>query len=92
MRGRRIKLRYAHQGGRNPPRIVIHGNQTTAVPEAYTRYLANVFRKAYDLFATPVFIEYRTDANPYRAPQRPRGALPTAAAARRERKPPLAAR
>jgi len=65
VRGRRIKLRYAHQGGRNPPRIVIHGNQTTSVPEAYTRYLANVFRKTYDLFATPVFIEYRTDANPY---------------------------
>jgi GTP-binding protein len=63
--GRRIKLRYAHQGGRNPPRIVIHGNQTAAVPEAYTRYLANVFRKTYDLFATPVFIEYRTEANPY---------------------------
>jgi GTP-binding protein len=71
VRGRRIKLRYAHQGGRNPPRIVIHGNQTSAVPEAYTRYLANVFRKAYDLFATPVFIEYRTDANPYQRPQRP---------------------
>ena len=65
VRGRRIKLRYAHQGGRNPPRIVIHGNQTASVPAAYTRYLANVFRKAYDLFATPVFIEYRTDANPY---------------------------
>jgi GTPase len=65
VRGRRIKLRYAHQGGRNPPRIIIHGNQTASVPEAYTRYLANVFRKAYDLFATPVFIEYRTDANPY---------------------------
>ncbi|HSY05098.1 MAG TPA: ribosome biogenesis GTPase Der [Steroidobacteraceae bacterium] len=71
VRGRRIKLRYAHQGGRNPPRIVIHGNQTAAVPEAYTRYLANVFRKAYDLFATPVFIEYRTDANPYQRPRRP---------------------
>jgi GTPase len=65
VRGRRIKLRYAHQGGRNPPRIVIHGNQTASVPESYTRYLANVFRKAYDLFATPVFIEYRTDVNPY---------------------------
>jgi len=65
VRGRRIKLRYAHQGGRNPPRIVIHGNQTAAVPEAYTRYLANVFRKSYDLYATPVFIEYRTDVNPY---------------------------
>jgi GTP-binding protein len=65
VRGRRIKLRYAHQGGRNPPRIIIHGNQTASVPDAYTRYLANVFRKTYDLFATPVFIEYRTDANPY---------------------------
>jgi GTPase len=63
--GRRIKLRYAHQGGRNPPRIVIHGNQTNAVPDAYTRYLANVYRKKYDLFATPVVIEYRTDKNPY---------------------------
>jgi GTPase len=70
VRGRRIKLRYAHQGGRNPPRIVIHGNQTASVPDAYTRYLANVFRKTYDLFATPVFIEYRTDANPYQREQR----------------------
>jgi GTP-binding protein len=75
--GRRIKLRYAHQGGRNPPRIVIHGNQTDAVPEAYTRYLANQFRKSFDLYATPVAIEYRTDANPYdrerRAQRRPAG-------------------
>lgn len=63
--GRRIKLRYAHQGGRNPPRIIIHGNQTDSVPDAYTRYLANVFRKKYDLFATPVVVEYRTDKNPY---------------------------
>lgn len=63
--GRRIKLRYAHQGGKNPPRIVIHGNQTASVPDAYTRYLANVYRKKYDLFATPVAIEYRTDRNPF---------------------------
>ena len=63
--GRRIKLRYAHQGGRNPPRIIIHGNQTDSVPDAYTRYLANVFRKKYDLFATPVVVEYRTDKNPF---------------------------
>jgi GTPase len=80
VRGRRIKLRYAHQGGRNPPRVVIHGNQTDSVPVAYTRYLANVFRKAYDLFATPVVIEYRTDVNPY---QRERRAGP--ARSRRER-------
>jgi GTPase len=65
IRGRRIKLRYAHQGGRNPPRIVIHGNQTALVPDAYSRYLANVFRKKFDLFATPVAMEYRTDSNPY---------------------------
>ena len=68
VRGRRIKLRYAHQGGRNPPRVVIHGNQTAAVPGAYTRYLTNVFRKTFDLFATPVVIEYRTDQNPYDRP------------------------
>ena len=65
VRGRRIKLRYAHQGGRNPPRIVIHGNQTNSVPEAYRRYLANVYRDAFDLFATPVAIEFRSDKNPY---------------------------
>jgi GTPase len=65
VRGRRIKLRYAHQGGRNPPRIVIHGNQTVAVPESYRRYLANVYREAFKLYATPVAIEFRTDANPY---------------------------
>jgi GTP-binding protein len=79
VRGRRIKLRYAHQGGRNPPRIVIHGNQTVHVPDSYTRYLANVFRKSFDLFATPVVIEYRTDSNPYdraRPRQRPGKARP----------------
>jgi GTPase len=63
--GRRIKLRYAHQGGRNPPRIIIHGNQTVHVPDAYARYLSNMFRKSFDLFATPVSIEFRTDANPF---------------------------
>jgi len=78
----RIKLRYAHQGGRNPPRIVIHGNQTAAVPDAYTRYLANVFRKQYDLFATPVFIEYRTDANPYQRERSATRARPRRARAR----------
>src|SRR5271170_6986736 len=65
VRGRRIKLRYAHQGGRNPPRIIIHGNQTVSVPEAYRRYLANFYREAFDLYATPVAIEFRTDKNPY---------------------------
>ena len=70
--GRRIKLRYAHQGGRNPPRIVIHGNQTVHVPDAYSRYLGNFFRKQFDLFATPVQLEFRTDANPFTAERRER--------------------
>ncbi len=65
VRGRRIKLRYAHQGGRNPPVIVIHGNQIKHVPEAYRRYLINVFRKTYGLQGTPVRVEFRSDENPY---------------------------
>jgi GTP-binding protein len=65
VQGRRVKLRYAHQGGKNPPRIIVHGNQTHAVPDAYRRYLSNVFREAFDLFANPVVLEFRTDANPF---------------------------
>jgi GTP-binding protein len=65
VKGRRIKLRYAHQGGRNPPRVIVHGNQTASVPESYRRYLANVFRESFDLYATPVAIDFRTDSNPY---------------------------
>ncbi len=65
VRGRRIKLRYAHQGGRNPPMIVIHGNQTKNVPEAYQRYLQNTFRKALKLEGTPVRIDFRTGVNPF---------------------------
>ena len=71
VRGRRIKLRYAHQGGKNPPRIVVHGNQTASVPAAYSRYLANVFRKTFDLFASPVALEFRTEKNPYAARKQP---------------------
>ncbi|HEY5810139.1 MAG TPA: ribosome biogenesis GTPase Der [Povalibacter sp.] len=67
IRGRRIKLRYAHQGGRNPPIIVIHGNQVQHVPEAYRRYLANVYRKHFHLEGTPVRIEFRSDENPYKS-------------------------
>ena len=64
-RGRRIKLRYAHQGGKNPPLIVIHGNQTARIPASYRRYLTNRFRKAFDLRGTPVRIEFKTGKNPY---------------------------
>src|SRR5690606_19899788 len=70
VRGRRIKLRYAHQGGRNPPRIVIHGNQTKPVPDAYRRYLANVFRGTFGLFASPVAVECRTGSTPYYSARR----------------------
>ncbi len=83
--GRRIRLRYAHQGGRNPPRLIVHGNQTAAVPDAYRRYLANVFRERFDLYATPVAIEFRTDVNPYDRERRtrPRGAAGTMPGRRR---------
>lgn len=66
VRGRRIRLRYAHQGGRNPPVIVIHGNQTERVPEAYRRYLINRFRKAFRLTGTPVRLTFKTSDNPYK--------------------------
>lgn len=65
VRGRRVKMRYAHTGGHNPPIIVIHGNQLDDMPAAYTRYLEQRFRKAFDLYGTPVRIEYKTSENPY---------------------------
>jgi GTPase len=71
VRGRRIKLRYAHQGGRNPPVIVIHGNQTRHVPDAYRRYLMNTFRQAFRLDGTPVRVEFRSDENPYAGRRNP---------------------
>ena len=66
VRGRRIRLRYAHQGGRNPPVIVIHGNQTDRVPDSYRRYLINHFRKAFKLRGTPVRLQFRSGENPYK--------------------------
>ncbi len=65
VKGRRIKLRYAHQGGSNPPLIIIHGNQTAAVPAAYQRYLINTFRNQFRLKGTPLRLEFKTGANPY---------------------------
>jgi GTPase len=64
--GRRIKLRYAHVGGHNPPLIIIHGNQTESVPDSYRRYLENYFRKALRISGTPIRIEFRTSKNPYK--------------------------
>ena len=63
--GRRIKLRYAHAGGSNPPRIVVHGNQTNKLPDAYKRYLEKTYRRELNLWGTPVRMEFRTSDNPY---------------------------
>ncbi len=71
VQGRRIKLRYAHQGGQNPPIIVVHGNQTAAVPASYQRYLMNRFRSVLNLRGTPLRIEFRTGENPYAGRRNP---------------------
>jgi len=65
VQGRRVKLRYAHQGGQNPPVIVIHGNQTDRLPGSYKRYLSNHFRQHLKLVGTPVRLEFKTGDNPY---------------------------
>ncbi|MES2820956.1 MAG: ribosome biogenesis GTPase Der [Pseudomonadota bacterium] len=62
---RRIKLRYAHLGGANPPLIIIHGNQVEKVPKAYSRYLENTYRRVLKLVGTPIRIEYKGGENPY---------------------------
>lgn len=61
----RPKLRYAHQGGMNPPVIVIHGNSLEHVSDAYKRFLEGRFRKEFNLTGTPMRIEFRTSTNPY---------------------------
>ncbi|MCM2129893.1 ribosome biogenesis GTPase Der [Larsenimonas rhizosphaerae] len=65
VRGRRIKPRMAHQGGTNPPIIVVHGNQVDALPDAYKRFLINTFRKVLKVRGTPIRFEFRTNDNPY---------------------------
>jgi GTPase len=66
VRGRRIKLRYAHVGGHNPPIIVIHGTQVKSLPLSYKRYLENFFRDKLKLVGTPIRIELREGKNPYK--------------------------
>lgn len=60
-----VRLKFAHQGGRNPPRIVIHGNRVKTLPASYRRYLANSLCSAFGLEGTPVQIELREGENPY---------------------------
>jgi len=63
--GRRIKLRYAHQGGMNPPVVVVHGNQTGKLPGSYQRYLVNFFQKELRLFGTPLQLRLKQSDNPF---------------------------
>lgn len=65
VKGRRVKLKYAHAGGYNPPLIVIHGTQVDDLPDSYKRYLMNYFRKSLQLMGTPVRVEFRGTENPY---------------------------
>ncbi len=62
---RRIKLKYAHQGGRNPPVVIVHGTQTDALPIAYKRYLTNYYRQKLHLSGTPIRLEFKSPTNPF---------------------------
>lgn len=80
--GRRARPKYAHQGGKNPPRVIVHGNQVGSLSKSYRRYLANAFRKAFHLIGTPVIIECRQEENPFHG-KKPRSAGPRRRASRR---------
>jgi GTP-binding protein len=61
----RPKLRYAHQGGHNPPRIIIHGSALDRISDTYRRYLERFFRDAFKLTGTPLKVEFKTGRNPF---------------------------
>ena len=65
VRSRRVKMKYAHAGGYNPPVVVIHGNQVDDLPDSYKRYLMNYYRKSLKVMGTPIRIEFREGANPF---------------------------
>ncbi|QIQ20748.1 ribosome biogenesis GTPase Der [Zophobihabitans entericus] len=65
VRGRRVKLKYAHAGGYNPPIVVIHGNQVTDLPDSYKRYLMNYFRRSLKIMGTPIRIQFKDGENPF---------------------------
>ncbi len=72
--GRRIKLKFAHQSGHNPPRVTVYGNQVSSVPDSYRRYLSGCFREAFRLEGTPVRIDFKQGENPFLA-RKPRKKL-----------------
>jgi len=65
VRGRRVKLKYAHAGGYNPPIVVIHGNQVKDLPDSYKRYLMNYFRRSLEVMGTPIRIQFKEGENPF---------------------------
>ncbi|MFS1538478.1 MAG: ribosome biogenesis GTPase Der [Candidatus Phlomobacter fragariae] len=65
IRGRRVKMKYAHAGGYNPPIVVIHGNQVADLPDSYKRYLMNYFRRTLQVMGTPIRIQFKEGDNPY---------------------------
>lgn len=65
VRGRRVKLKYAHAGGYNPPIIVIHGNLVNELPDSYKRYLMNYYRKSLEIMGTPIRIQFQNSENPF---------------------------
>lgn len=65
VRGRRVKLKYAHAGGYNPPIVVIHGNQVNDLPDSYKRYLMNYYRRSLKVMGTPIRIQFKEGDNPY---------------------------
>jgi GTP-binding protein len=69
--GRRVKLKYAHAGGYNPPIVVIHGNQVNHLPSSYKRFLMNYYRKSLKVMGTPIKIEFREGENPFSGRQKP---------------------
>lgn len=71
-RGIRPKLRYAHQGGSNPPIVVIHGNHVDGVKDSYVRFLENMFRKVFQLSGTPLRVQFKQGANPFAEPDKPK--------------------
>ncbi|MDN3696503.1 MULTISPECIES: ribosome biogenesis GTPase Der [Vibrio] len=65
VRGRRVKLKYAHAGGYNPPIVVVHGNQVKSLPDSYKRYLMNYYRRSLEIMGTPIRIQFQNSDNPF---------------------------
>jgi len=81
--GRRIRVKYAHQGGKNPLRVIVHGNQVEALRDSYRRFLGNAVRSAFKLEGAPILVECRDVANPF-AGRRPKRAPRRATKARKK--------